>query len=53
MRRLALASALLAASFYSLSLAAEPAVTFTKLWTHGHNTAGQVSIDAAGDESAD
>ncbi len=43
MRRIALASAVLAASLSSLTQAAEPVISFTKLWTHGHTTAGQVS----------
>ena len=43
MRRLTLASAVLAASLSSLTQAAEPVLGFTKLWTYGHTTAGQVS----------
>ena len=43
MRRIALASAVLAASLSSLTQADETIVGFTKLWTHGHATAGQVS----------
>ena len=43
MRRLTLASAVLAASISSLTQAEEPVLGFTKLWTHGHTTAGQVS----------
>lgn len=43
MRRIALASAVLAASLSGLTHAAEPPLSFTKLWTHGHTTAGQIS----------
>ena len=43
MRRIALASAVLAASLSSLTQADETIAGFTKLWTHGHTTAGQVS----------
>ena len=43
MKRCALATAILALSLTMGTDATEPAFTFTKLWTHGHETPGQIS----------
>ena len=43
MKRCALATAILALTLTMGTDATEPALTFTKLWTHGHETPGQIS----------
>ena len=43
MKRSVLMTAILAATLSMGATAAEPALTFTHLWTHGHTTSGQVS----------
>ena len=43
MKRCALATAILALTLTMGTGATEPAFTFTKLWTHGHETPGQIS----------
>ncbi len=43
MRRTALTTAMVAATLSMGAAGAEPAISFTKLWTHGHTDTGQVS----------